>query len=453
MSNFPENRPASLSRFAVASDPNLPTEDASEVDLSSAPPEAPLGDPIPTSPVAAETQEINPQGAEEDTPTKETQPGDLLPSLKGTRILVYSLPFRSQRSPDKDWVPNPGLAPSENSAQMIRQFKRWGYEIDWVTQQQKCLEQCDKRLPSALILISSILTPDLLETCQTLVPHLGDAGPPLIVLAPFRSAPHLLNPILGMGVAEYLPYPMEADLLVQRVDRLIHLYQSTIEMRQQYSRERQLIDRLIETNALLARTQEKIQSLSSNDQLTQLPNRSGLEQRLRHEWRRLARDYETLSIITISLDDFAQFFTLYGATASDEYLRAVADTLQRGLHRPADFLARTSGDTFSVILPGTNHKGAMHVAERLVQAVRTLNMPASPHGTPFSLADDSNFNTFSGCSVNVCAGVTTRIPDPEVSSFSLLLMAEKALDQAREEGGDRAVFLPSQPSSREYHNP
>ena len=45
--------------------------------------------------------------------------------------------------------------------------------------------------------------------------------------------------------------------------------------------------------------------------------------------------------------------------------------------------------------------------------------------------------------VNVCAGVTTQIPDPEMSSFTLLTMAEKALDQAREQGGDRAVFLPS----------
>ncbi|MEM9246778.1 MAG: hypothetical protein AAGA67_13720, partial [Cyanobacteria bacterium P01_F01_bin.153] len=257
MSNFPEDLPVSLSRFTVASDSNLPAEDANEVGISSAPPEAPLGDAIPISPTSADAQEISPQSAEEGDSKGEVQPRDLLPSLRGTRILVYSLPFRSQRSSDEDWVPNPGLAPSENSAQMIRQFKRWGYEIDWVTQQQKCLEHCDKKLPSALILISSILTPDLLETCQTLVPRLGEAGPPLIVLAPFRSAPHLLNPILGTGIAEYLPHPMEADLLVQRVDRLIHLYQSTIEMRQQYSRERQLIDRLIETNALLARTQEK----------------------------------------------------------------------------------------------------------------------------------------------------------------------------------------------------
>ena len=437
MSNFPENPSVSLPPLAVPKDSDV-ADGTNEVSISRASPEADPGEEAP----------VSSSNAAEGTDHEEL-PGTLLPSLQGARVLVYSLPFRSQRSPSDDWVPNPGLAPSENNAQLVKQFKRWGYEIDWVTQQRKCLDHCDKRLPSALILIASVLTPDLLETCQAIVPRLGDAGPPLIVLAPFRSAPHLLNPILGTGIAEYLPYPMEVDLLVQRIDRLVHLYQSTVEMRQQYSRERQLIDRLIETNVLLARTQEKIQDLSSNDQLTHLPNRSGLEQRLRHEWRRLARDYETLSIITISLDDFAQFSTLYGATASDEYLRAVADTLQRGLHRPADFLARTSGDTFSVILPGTNHKGAMHVAERLVQSVRTLNMPASPHGTPFSSIDHSNFDTFSRCSVNVCAGVTTRIPDPEVSSFSLLLMAEKALEQAREEGGDRAVFLPSPLPKRE----
>ncbi|MEM9771553.1 MAG: diguanylate cyclase [Cyanobacteria bacterium P01_D01_bin.73] len=376
------------------------------------------------------------------------EPRAFLPSLKNARVLIYSLPFRSQQSSGENWVPNPGLAPSENGAQIVKQFKRWGYEIDWVTQQQKCLSHCAKKLPSALVLIASILTPDLLETCQTLVPRLGDSGPPVIVVAPFRSSPYLLNPILSSGIAEYLPHPMEADLLVQRVDRLIHLYQSTSDMRQQYGRERQLINRLVETNAILARTQEEVQNLSGNDQLTHLPNRSGLEQRLRHEWQRLARDYETLSIITISLDDFAQFSTLYGATASDEYLRAVADTLQRGLHRPADFLARTNDDTFSVILPGTNHKGAMHVAERLVQAVRTLNIPCNPHGAPCNLpAGDGKTEFHSVCSVNVCAGVTTRIPDLEGSSFSLLAMADKALDQAREQGGDRAVFLPSPPTT------
>ena len=63
-------------------------------------------------------------------------------------------------------------------------------------------------------------------------------------------------------------------------------------------------------------------------------------------------------------------------------------------------------------------------------------LPATEHPS----LDHENLPT-----LNVCAGVTTQIPDPEMSSFTLLTMAEKALDEARAQGGDRAVYLPAAP--------
>ena len=398
----------------------------------------------------------SPQGAEpsldkavvpSDTGTPSPEVRSVLPSLQDARILIYDLPFRLRRSPNEDWSPNPGLAPSENNAQMIRQLKRWGYDVDWVTQRQQCLDYCDQHLPSALILMASTLTPDVLETCQTLVELLGDGGPPLLVLAPYKSSPHLINPILATGIAEYLPHPLSAELLVQRVDRLVHLYQATVDMRRQYKRERQLIERLLQTTAILNQTKDEVTKLSStSDRLTQLPNRSGLEERLHQEWRRLARDYETLSVVTLTLDDFAQFKTLYGVTAGDQFLQDVASALRGTLQRPADFLARTGPDTFSAILPGTQHHGAMHVAKRLIQTVHGVAIPHLPHGSSLGSSTGSSEDAMSTQIVNVCAGVTTQIPDTNVSSFALLAMAEKALDEARAQGGDRAVYLPG-PSS------
>ncbi|MEM1427790.1 MAG: diguanylate cyclase, partial [Cyanobacteria bacterium P01_H01_bin.130] len=267
--------------------------------------------------------------------------------------------------------------------------------------------------------------------------------------APFKSSPHLINPIMAAGIAEYLPHPLSAELLVQRVDRLVHLYQSTVEMRRQYNRERQLIERLLQTNAILDQTKDEVTKLSStSDRLTQLPNRSGLEERLHQEWRRLARDYETLSVVTLTLDDFAQFKTLYGVTAGDQFLQDVASALRAALQRPADFIARTGPDTFSAILPGTQHNGAMHVAKRLIQTVHGVAIPHLPHGTSLGSSAGNNADWMNAQIVNVCAGVTTQIPDTNVSSFALLAMAEKALDEARAQGGDRAVYLPG-PSTPE----
>ena len=395
--------------------------------------------------------------------------GDRLPTSSSApqpvRLLVYALPFRSQRSPNDHWGPNPGLAPSEDSAHMLRCFKQKGYDVDWVNQRQQCLDACETHPPNALILMASALTSDVLDMCQRLMPHLGHAGPPLIVLAPFKSAPHLLNSIFATGIAEYLPRTVDPELLVHRVNRWVHLYQATTELRQHQNQDQQWRgqpDGPSETIAPLPPPGTPVPP--NSDRITQLPDRSGLEQRLREEWRRLARDYETLSVVTINLEDFAQFITLYGVTAGDQYLQDVADALKIGLRRPADFLARTGTDTFSVILPGTNHQGAMHVAERLIQAVRSLQIPYTPQGTPpkaspsSPLPNASNHDSAHGTAdptqtVNVCAGVTTQIPDLDLSSFTLLAMAEKALVQAKEEGGDRAVFLPGpSPSPPQHHS-
>ena len=90
----------------------------------------------------------------------------------------------------------------------------------------------------------------------------------------------------------------------------------------------------------------------------------------------------------------------------------------------------------------------MHVAKRLIQRVHGVVIPHLPAGTWREEHEDNNDDGSITQIVNVCAGVTTQIPDPKVSSFTLLAMAEKALDEARAQGGDRAVYLPG-PSSPE----
>jgi diguanylate cyclase (GGDEF)-like protein/putative nucleotidyltransferase with HDIG domain len=72
----------------------------------------------------------------------------------------------------------------------------------------------------------------------------------------------------------------------------------------------------------------------------------------------------TFSIVLADIDDFKQVNDLYGHQIGDDALRFVADALRQTV-RGNDNVFRVGGEEFCVILPGLEHAGAYHVAERL----------------------------------------------------------------------------------------
>jgi len=86
------------------------------------------------------------------------------------------------------------------------------------------------------------------------------------------------------------------------------------------------------------------------------------------EHREGVEPLEKISLVFIDLDKFKQVNDTRGHAAGDAVLITVAELLRKEL-REMDILARYGGDEFVVLLPNTDEKGAMIVAEKLRAAL------------------------------------------------------------------------------------
>lgn len=112
----------------------------------------------------------------------------------------------------------------------------------------------------------------------------------------------------------------------------------------------------------------RIERLAHFDQLTGLPNRTLLNEHFKFALGRAQRNEEQLALMFLDLDRFKNINDTLGHATGDQLLMEVARRLKSAL-REEDTLSRLGGDEFIIVLPGTDAKGAAHVASKLIGAV------------------------------------------------------------------------------------
>ena len=111
------------------------------------------------------------------------------------------------------------------------------------------------------------------------------------------------------------------------------------------------------------------------DGLTGVHNRRFFDERLSVEWARAIRHGNALSVVLLDVDLFKRYNDCYGHLAGDECLRRVASALRACVRRPGDVVARFGGEEFVCLLPDTDLKGAMTVAEEFSQLLSVQQIP------------------------------------------------------------------------------
>ena len=108
---------------------------------------------------------------------------------------------------------------------------------------------------------------------------------------------------------------------------------------------------------------------SVHDALTGLPNRILLLERIEHAIVRSGRSRKVVAVLFIDLDDFKKVNDAHGHQVGDELLLAVAERISVAL-RPADTLARLSGDEFVILCEELDEVVQVEtIASRIVDAL------------------------------------------------------------------------------------
>ena len=152
---------------------------------------------------------------------------------------------------------------------------------------------------------------------------------------------------------------------------------------------------------VFVRLHRELTELASRDALTRLLNRNGLDDALaRHFATRAA---PPVTLLQIDVDDFKRINDRFGHAAGDAVLRAVAATLAAHV-RGSDFVARVGGEEFVIGCAGNDASVAPTLAERLRNAIDTLELPVGAPGQALRCTSAS------GCRASSPAWPTGRSP-------------------------------------------
>lgn len=180
---------------------------------------------------------------------------------------------------------------------------------------------------------------------------------------------------------------------------------------------------LSEANKSLRDQAERLERISATDELTDLYNRRYLNRRLRDEILRAYRQGEEVSLILFDIDGFKSINDQYSHLLGDEVLKHMA-TVLKGTFRRSDVVARWGGEEFAVLLPDTDKKAALMVAEKARKAV----------------ADADWDSLGSGLQITVSAGVATASEaGADAEGMGMLKLADRRLYAAKNAGRNRTA--------------
>ena len=171
---------------------------------------------------------------------------------------------------------------------------------------------------------------------------------------------------------------------------------------------------------------DKINEVSTTDELTGLHNRKYLQERLDAEISR-ARRYKTpLSCLLFDIDFFKVVNDMYGYEWGDVLLKNFADKL-KAMIRKEDVLTRYGDEEFIVILPNTSEDNAFLFAERFRRNIEKMEFIPAGEEERHPITVSGGISTYP-CLANVEEDANTDIR-----------YAEHALYNAKKRGKNKIV--------------
>jgi len=175
---------------------------------------------------------------------------------------------------------------------------------------------------------------------------------------------------------------------------------------------------------------ELLQTLTQLDSLTQCFSRNEIFYRINEEIKRSRRNNHSFALLEMDIDHFKNVNDQYGHQVGDEILislvRHTKDTL-----RTIDAVGRIGGEEFLILLPESDAKQAVEVAERIrAQIASASHLTSAP----------------SEVKITISIGVTIFHPNNspqitvEAASTGLIKEADSAMYKAKNTGRNRVTL-------------
>jgi diguanylate cyclase (GGDEF)-like protein len=187
--------------------------------------------------------------------------------------------------------------------------------------------------------------------------------------------------------------------------------QLTVELKQAKEKAEKFAHELKEAN-------KHLREMVFRDGLTGLYNHRYFQDLMDKELSRSRRYKKPFALMMLDLDHFKKINDAYGHPVGDIVLKKVSKAIKNTI-RDCDFAARYGGEEFAIVLPETELRGAVIVAERLRKAIDQLEI-------------DTNACRID---VTVSVGVTCYHPlTDKIEKSEIFTQADNALYNSKKKG-------------------
>lgn len=184
----------------------------------------------------------------------------------------------------------------------------------------------------------------------------------------------------------------------------------------------QLYQRIFMLNQKLMDAMTQLKQQSCRDALTGIFHRGAIMEFMQNSLKESRRKSHPVCVIMMDLDHFKQVNDTYGHVAGDEVIQRAAQTIKSHL-RDYDNVGRYGGEEFLIVLGDTNIDDGQEVAERIKRGIGDLAFQF----------EESHF------SITISAGIVCSDICEDLTEEQLIILADKALYQAKEQGRNRIV--------------
>jgi diguanylate cyclase (GGDEF)-like protein len=178
--------------------------------------------------------------------------------------------------------------------------------------------------------------------------------------------------------------------------------------------------------AAIAIYNAQLYEMAIRDGMTKLYIHTFFYERLNEEFNRSQRNRRDLAVIMFDIDHFKEFNDRHGHRLGDELLVRTAAIIQKNC-RASDIASRYGGEEFAIILPESDDRGALALAERVRRAVSRLRLVTGEQAV----------------SITISAGIASLRATRPKDGPALVDLADTALYYAKEGGRNRVTVYKS----------